>query len=408
MDQISFPIGLWCAPPPELARYQEMADCGFTVVPVVVESPQQGRLVLDLAQQVGVQVAIADPRIHRDLPNEPAWQEVVQTVIDDYADHTALWGYLLTDEPHLRHFENLAQLTRAFQSRDPERVPLINLFPNYAGPDQLGTVDYERHVQAFLETVQPPILSYDHYALMEWGDRPEYFANLEVIRRQALRAGVPFWNVILSTPHFDYRDPSPADLRWQVYTTLAYGGQGIIYFTYCTPDQENYRNGIIGLYGQRTPKYDVVRRLNLEMQHLGPHLQRLTSSGVYHWPDAPQGAISLPGDGLVTSIEGGEFVVGEFVDDEGLPWLRLVNRDREHAAWTTLRLRTQHSVISEVSPKSGQLRSVSRDQGARAEHIYADGMVVSFLLAPVGARLLRLGTGSEDRGREPRGEVREA
>jgi hypothetical protein len=248
-------------------------------------------------------------------------------------------------------------------------------------------------VQAFVETVQPPILSYDHYALMEWGDRPEYFANLETIRRQALRAGVPFWNVILSTPHFDYRDPSPADLRWQVYTTLAYGGQGIIYFTYCTPDEENYRNGIIGLYGQRTPKYDVVHQLNLEMQHLGPHLQRLTSSGVHHWPDAPQGAISLPGKGLVMSIEGGEFVLGEFIDDEGLSWLMVVNRDRENAAWTTLRLRTQHSVISEVSPKSGQLRSVSRDQGARAEHIYADGMVVSFWLAPAGARLLRLGAG---------------
>ncbi|OQY19611.1 MAG: hypothetical protein B6I35_11475, partial [Anaerolineaceae bacterium 4572_32.2] len=187
MDQISFPISLWNAPPPELARYQEMADCGFTVVPVVVESPQQGRLALDLAQQVGVQVLIADPRIHRDLPNKSGWQEVVQAVVDDYAHHAALCGYLLTDEPHLRHFENLAQLTRAFQDRDPERVPFINLFPNYANPEQLGTVEYERHVQLFLETVQPPILSYDHYALMEWGDRPEYFANLEVIRRQAVR-----------------------------------------------------------------------------------------------------------------------------------------------------------------------------------------------------------------------------
>jgi hypothetical protein len=270
-------------------------------------------------------------------------------------------------------------------------VPFINLFPNYASPDQLGTVEYEQHVRAFLETVQPPILSYDHYALMEWGDRPEYFDNLEVIRRQALCAGVPFWNVILSTPHFNYRDPSPADLRYQVYTTLAYGGQGIAYFTYCTPDAENYWNGILDLYGQRTPKYDVVRQLNLEMQHLGPHLRRLTSKGVYHWPDAPHGTRSLPGDGLVADIEGGEFVLGEFADDEGLPWLMIVSRDRERAAWTTLRLRTPHTVIGEVSPKSGQLRSVSRDQGAPAEQVYADGMVVRFWLAPAGARLLRLG-----------------
>ncbi len=41
MDQISFPIGLWNTPPPELTRYQEMAAGGFTVVSIVVESPEQ-------------------------------------------------------------------------------------------------------------------------------------------------------------------------------------------------------------------------------------------------------------------------------------------------------------------------------------------------------------------------------
>lgn len=393
MDQIPFAIGLWGGPSLELARYQEMAEAWFTLVPVVAESPEQGRLALDLAQQVGMRVIMADARIHRDLPREPGWQEVVQAVVNDYAESPALWGYLLTDEPHLSHFENLAHLTRAFQALDPERVPFINLFPNYASPDQLGTVDYEHYVAAFLDSVQPPVLSYDHYALMEWGDRPEYFANLEVIRRQALRGGVPFWNVILSTPHFNYRDPSAADLRWQVYTTLAYGGQGIVYFTYCTPDAENYHNGIIDLYGQRTPKYDVVRHLNLEMQHLGPHLRRLTSVAVYHWPDAPQGTRLLPGSGLVAGVDGTAFVIGEFVDELGLPWLMVVNRDRDHAAWTTLHLHTRHTAIHEVSVKSGQLRPVSRDQGVPAARHYADGMVVSFWLAPAGARLLRLSDG---------------
>jgi len=78
MDQVSFPIGLWCAPPPDLARYQEMADCGFTVVPVAVEFPQQGHLALKPTQQVGVPLLIGGPRLHRELPNEPTWQEVVQ------------------------------------------------------------------------------------------------------------------------------------------------------------------------------------------------------------------------------------------------------------------------------------------------------------------------------------------
>ena len=405
----SFPVSFWVAPPADLERYREVAECGFTVVPVPAENPESGLYALDLAQQVGIQAVIVDPRIHRDLPDQADWERTVEAVVRDYGDHPALYGYFVTDEPHLRHLKNLRRIAEALHDLDPAHVPLINLFPDYASPDQLGTIDYRAHVRAYLETVRPPLLSYDHYALMEWGDRPSYFSNLEVIREEALQAGVPFWNIILSTPHFNYRDPSPADLRWQVYTTLCYGGKGLGYFTYWTLDVENYRDGIISLYGHRTAKYDVVRQLNLEIAQLGPHLLRLTSVGVYHWPDAPKdvsppGVSILDGSGLVAGIEGGEFVVGEFVDDEGLPWLMVVNRDRERSAWTTLRLRTQlvcarrrqHDTVSEVARSNGQLRPVARDQGIQAEQSYADGTIVRFWLAPADGRLMRLhGTRSQ-------------
>ena len=391
MTEPLFPISFWVGPPPELERYRQVAEAGFTVVPVVAGTPAEGRLALDFAQQVGLLAVIWDQRIHRDLPDRPNWEQVVQEVVADYGDHPALWGYFLTDEPHLSHFENLAKLTRAFQARDPGRIPYINLFPNYASPDQLGTIDYETHVRAYLDTVRSPLLSYDHYALLEKGDRPEYFPNLETIRREALRAGVPFWNIVLSTPHFAYRDPSPADMRWQVYTTLAYGGKGLAYFTYWTPDAENYRSGIIDMFGQPTARYQVVRQLNLEIKGLSAHLLGLTSTGVHHWPEAPAGSRFLPGDGLVASIEGGEFIVGEFTDAANLPWVMVVNRNREHAAFVTLRLRTEYALLLEVARTTGQLRPVSRDQAVKAERAYADGLIARFWLAPADGRLLKLG-----------------
>ncbi|NLG48597.1 MAG: hypothetical protein GX552_00635 [Chloroflexi bacterium] len=386
MEDVPFPISYWVGPPTDLSRYRELADCGVTVAAGPPEA-------LDLVQEVGMRMVVIDQRIHRDLPQEPDWGETVQAVAYDYAMHPALYGYYVTDEPHYRHFEALGQIVRAFQAHDPDHVPFINLFPNYASPDQLGTLDYDTHVRRYLEIVKPPLLSYDHYALMEDGDRPVYFANLETIRREALRAGVPFWNVILATPHFSYRDPSPEDLRWQVYTTLVYGGKGLAYFTYWTLDVENYRNGIIGLYGQRTQKYYTVQQLNWELHRLGPHLMRLTSTGVYHWPNAPLGARVLPGDGLVARIVGdGEYVVGEFVDPEGLPWVMVVNRNRQRSAWTTLYLRTTHTEIQEVSRSSGGLRPIARDQAVEAAGAYADGIIVQFWMAPGDGRLMRLGS----------------
>jgi hypothetical protein len=391
MTRETYPISYWVGPPQTADRYREVADCGFTVVPIVAPSEAEILHGLDLAARAGLQGLVVDGRIQSDLPLEDGWQDVVRRVVDAYKAHPAVYGYFLTDEPHLREFGRLRQLVMAFRERDPERVPFINLFPNYATQEQLGTISYDAHVAAYLETVKPPVLSYDHYALMEWGDRPEYFPNLGTIRERALAAGVPFWNVILATPHFNYRDPSPADLRWQVYTTLAYGGKGIAYFTYWTLDVENYRSGIISVYGHRTEKYRAVQQLNWELQNLGPHLLGLTSVSVAHWtPDGRAGSDGGP-DGLVASVSGGAFVVGEFRDAMGTPWLMVVNADREHSAWTTLTLRAPEAEVQEVGRSDGALRSIARDQGVDAVLRYADGLVVHFWLAPADGRLLRVG-----------------
>ena len=42
------------------------------------------------------------------------------------------------------------------------------------------------------------------------------------------------WNCILANAHFNYMEPSDATFNLQMYSTLAYGGRGIQYFTYFT------------------------------------------------------------------------------------------------------------------------------------------------------------------------------
>ena len=95
----------------------------------------------------------------------------------------------------------------------------------------MGVKTYEEYVEAFLTNVHPPFLSYDHYALLESGSlRRGYFENLETIRAAALRHGISFWNIVLANAHFNYAEPTLAGLRFQVYTTLAYGARGIKLF----------------------------------------------------------------------------------------------------------------------------------------------------------------------------------
>ncbi|NLG27183.1 MAG: hypothetical protein GX557_04695, partial [Chloroflexi bacterium] len=268
----------------------------------------------------------------------------------------------------------------------------INLFPNYATPEQLGTLDYREHVRRYADIVRPTLISYDYYTLLEEGEREGYFENLAIVRAEALRAGVPFWNIILSTPHYCYRDPSPQDLRWQVYTTLTYGGKGICYYTYWSHEGENYGNGILGLYGERTSKYAVVQQLNTEIGKLAPHLLRLRSERVEHWPAAPLGAQPFRGEGLVTHVEGeGDILIGEFVDPEGLPWLMLTNNDRRRSPHLALHIRTEQREVLEVSRRTGELRPITRDERGQLAPGYAEGIVLRLWLAPGSGRLFRLG-----------------
>ncbi|NLG26584.1 MAG: hypothetical protein GX557_01650, partial [Chloroflexi bacterium] len=118
-----FPISYWGRVPSELARYQEAAECGFTVVPGPPEA-------LDLAHQAGIKLMLHDPRIYAGMTERPGWEADVQAVVAAYAAHPALWGYYITDEPSYHQFAALAQIVRAFEARDDRHVAYINLFPN--------------------------------------------------------------------------------------------------------------------------------------------------------------------------------------------------------------------------------------------------------------------------------------
>ncbi len=388
MSERVFPISYWVSPPSVQERYDEAAECRFNVVPGPPEA-------LDLAQKAGIKLILQDRRIHAHMTETPGWEASVQAVVDAYATHPALWGYYVTDEPSYHQFDALARIVRAFEARDPQHPTFINLFPNYASPEQLGTLDYTEHVRRYVDLVQPRLVSYDYYTLLEDGEREGYFENMAIIRGEARRVGVPFWNIILSTPHYCYRDPSPVDLRWQVYTTLAYGGKGICYFTYWTHESENFGNAILGLYGDRTSKYAVVQQLNTEIGLLGPHLLRLDSVRVEHWPAGPQGAQAFTGEGLVARVEGeGDIVIGEFVDRDGLPWLMLANNDKTRSPHLTLHLRTEQREVLEVSRRTGELRPITPDERGEVTPGYADGIILHLWLAPGDGRLFRLGQAS--------------
>jgi len=92
----------------------------------------------------------------------------------------------------------------------------------------LGSATYEEHVRLFCETVDPDVLSMDHYPIFHpTGDgRDLYCANLAVMRKYALKRGIPFWNFFNIMPYGPPTDPTEAQVRWQIFTSITYGATG--------------------------------------------------------------------------------------------------------------------------------------------------------------------------------------
>jgi hypothetical protein len=319
-----FPIMAWNSPPNDPAVLKRMRECGLTVAGFVAPGG------LDNCQAAGLKAIVSDARLSNyDWHNvDPEKARANMTaVVKDVRNHPAVFGYYLRDEPPADYFKGLAVVSDVIKELHPGAWPYINLFPNYAEPWQLATANYDAYLDQFVATCKPPVLSYDHYAIYnDGGFNERYFLNLDQVRARAVKLDVPFWNIVLSVAHFNYREPSAADLRFEVYTSLAYGARGIAYFTYFAPQVGNYRGAPVDQFGNETATWRHMQSVNLQVAKLAPTLLRLKSDRTYHFGKVPKGCAGPDEQSLVKAVAG-PILVGDFTHEDGTRYVMCVNKD---------------------------------------------------------------------------------
>ncbi len=326
--QDRFLVTFWCPPPATDESLRTVARDGYNLT----WTPEAG---LDVARRQGLRSMLQDPLLVPSALDDPAQRAKLDALIARVKGHPALEAYYLTDEPSAAAFAELGRLVAYLRERDPAHLAFINLFPTYANNAQLGTAGdtvaaYREHLRQYVAAVRPDLISYDHYHFFKERDGDQYFLNLAMIRDAALAADRPFLNIIQAcTIEKVWRLVNADELRFLVFTTLAYGGRGISYFLHTGPVAYG------GLYqdGVRMPLADEVRRLNQDLVAFGPELMRLHSRGVYQTAPLPRGAEAVPATSPIQIRPGAEVVLGLFSRQrDGSPGAFLVaNRryDRE-------------------------------------------------------------------------------
>jgi hypothetical protein len=346
-------IGFWVDPPVDgqmEARYQEAAEANFTFTlgNYHATTPEGIRRQLECSEKYGLKAIVyginADPR---QLPT-----------------NSACWGYLVSDEPGFDSFSGLSNTVYAIHAARPGKLAFINMLPNYVPDWVLKGKTYGQFIRQYMNEVKPDVLSMDHYPYFkpDADGRDGYCQTLAVMREEAGRAGVPFWNFFNTMPFGDHFDPTEAQLRWQVYTSLAYGAKGVMYFCYWTPFSPEFPKGgaIITRAGKRTRHYDEAKRINTGIKNLGTTLMQLTNSGVLRIGAKSPVADRLAGTGL-KSISDGEFLIGLFHHADGRRAILLNNYQFAYSQWPTVEFNVDLKNVVEVSKATGKETPVEDD-----------------------------------------------
>jgi len=255
------PIMSWYSIPAEdatLERYQELADCGFNINFSHIRTLDDLKVSLDLAEQVGVKVMATCKEL----------ETATDSTIAQIKDHPALYGYFLRDEPVCPSFPELAEWAQRIKDADDSKILYLNLLPNFVDTTVL-TCNYREYVRRFINEVKLPLVSFDYYPVTFGGiSNNHWYDNMQVIHDESEAAGLPFWAFALSTAHDPYPLPTMASLRIELYTALAYGAQGLQYFTYWNPGTEiwNFHEAPINQNKERSEAYWLVQAMNKELQ----------------------------------------------------------------------------------------------------------------------------------------------
>jgi hypothetical protein len=393
------------------AMYRRLADAGidlvvaadsFHVAPIdsallaartvqgLREADPAFRLRL-LSHVLNLNSAPGDLQVNADPARNAA---ALRATLDTLGHYPSVAGYWLWDEPaDSVAMERAFALARFVAAASPGRLPYVNLFPSYVGdPRQLGAIAdrwratygankrqaFPRYLDDWLRRWQDepspaPLLSFDHYAyepsVFVWDD---YLLSLRVARDKAAewsRPGqrIPLWVFVQLAGNRQLEMvPQTAQVRLQVYSALAHGALGIMYWTLCPSHAgPGYAPALLDDRGEPTDRYDAIARLNSEVHALGPTLMGLDPVAVGY--TALGGQIGIEDDLFMSPKHSNDLVMGEARSDsacmvahfknrkDGADYLLVVNRDLSHPRSFSVRLRAQADSVLLVRRTDGAL-----------------------------------------------------
>lgn len=314
--------------------FRDLYDCGFNTTGMVPAS------TIEYAKKYNLKIRLdelgrADSTITDLNAQAKDWAEKIKAILKP-EDYKYIYQVYVRDEPKASDLPKMKAYAEACRNV-LGLTPYINLLPDNAGEDYIG-MPYDAYVDTYLKECKLNYVCYDCYAFfIDRGfDQQRFYQNIEAVRKGALRNNAVFHNIILCAAHFNYSEPDDYSIAVQGWSTLAYGGKGLIYFSVIQPPIGNYRKAPYTGYGDKTDVWYSMKDMNYAIHNIMPYYKDLKNINVYHTAFVPKGSNGPETAKNIASLKvssydnNNDLLVGEFVDKKGKEFAIIVNKNPKY------------------------------------------------------------------------------
>ncbi|MCH5229162.1 MAG: beta-galactosidase [Muribaculaceae bacterium] len=253
---------------PSREAFETLIDCGFNMG-METNSFFYFKNIFEILGDLKFKYLINNP----DLLNDNRVK-----FIDQFSRNKHFAGWKVSDEPRYDGLDNLAKQFKALHTADPKALIYMNLIGSNIKVFTGNSKNFSEYIQLIQKKFMPGIWSYDLYPFLEKNGKvsaslPTFYSDLEIFKNISQKTSRPFWTYVQTMAYKAGTLKRPATteayLRFAVFTSLAYGAQGIVYWTYgqrASNKNETYYSALVNLKGEKYPAWSIAKKVNGEIK----------------------------------------------------------------------------------------------------------------------------------------------
>ena len=359
---------------PRQGDLNAVKDCGFNVC-MDYASPEIFTQLLECMDGTGLRLLMqGESFMYHNNSVSRNWKQTLPEFVDRFKDNPIVAGWNFCDEPKWNLLDEVRQRYDLLDNVDPGHLIYINLVGQMA-KDFTGPC---KTLPQYLDSIQVKlpmsVWSFDFYPIIIRNKKlnveyDRFYGALDAFSQKSKETGKPMWSYLESMEYSTKSNSRPAAtlpyLSFAAFSSLAYGAQGLLYWTYWqrpSNDVETYKGALVNLEGEKLPAWYAAKKVNHQIKALTPvflgaemiecrHTGEIGMEGTY-----PYIRDFGPLEELSNDVKG---VLVSHLQNDGRNYLVIVNHDVENKQKVRMKFRNQLPVKRLIASDDGVLSTQS-------------------------------------------------